>query len=179
MDLTLDGDAGIDVATLTDEQLAVLAADIAYEQQVRALAGRDLTAITSVSFDAAFAGKRATFPWIDGGLLVCPGQILGKSKQSHDCTFVTVKPPGDTSRWVWESESCVSDEIRKLPSQQRHQQSISLVAAVDGLEVDVVTMQLRQGKHKLVGVVSFEVRAGALVSVATRSKAASEGATHR
>lgn len=180
MDLSLDGPyADIDVAALTDEQLAVLAVDVAAEQQRRAVESRDLAAISAAAFDEGFAGKRVMHPWMDGGLVLCPGQIVDKSKQSHDCTFVTVRPPGETSRWVWESDACLSDEIRKLPGERRHQQSVSMLAAVEGLELDVVTMQLRQGRHKLVAVASYEVRSGELVAVPSRSKAAPSGASHR
>ena len=180
MDLSLDSDElDLDVSSLTDEQLAVLAFDVAYEQQQRAVAGRDLAAISDRAFAKAFSGSRVAPPWLDGGLLVCPGLLVDKSKQSHDSTFVTVAPAGGDSHWVWESDSCVSDEIRKLPGKLRRNQSVTLVAVADNTEADMVSMQKRQGRLKVVKVASYEVRRGELVQVATRAKPATGGYEHR
>ena len=160
------------VAGLDRQELSDLATLVRDEQRRRALAAEDLDAVVADAFERGFDGRgMAVDPWVTpGGLLVCPGSKIHRSKQAHRCRFVAV---GDA--WVWEAAERVTDELRRLPDRSDSIQTVTLLAAVDGLVVDVVTSKASGGAHTRESAVAFEVRAGELESVAPTSSATSHG----
>lgn len=161
-----------DVSGLSDDQLVALASDVAVEQHRRALLSTDPDAVCEQAFADGFAVPgQVAIPFITGGLVVCFGLLMERSKSSHDCTFVSVKHPFEESpRWVWEATDLVHDEVRIVPGAKRVQRSVSLVAATEGLEVDVVTSAARGGAHTMKQAQSYVVRGGELVHVSTRAR---------
>jgi len=158
------------VAGLDSDGLSALAAMVGSEQRRRALAAEDPAAVMADAFDHGFDARgMAVAPWItQGGLLVCPGSKIHRSRQSHRCRFVAV---GDT--WVWEAADRVDDELRWLPGRTDSLHTVTLLAAVDGLVVDVVTSKASGGAHTRESASAWEVRAGELVAVASTSTASS------
>lgn len=166
-----------DLADLDDDALAALAADVAVEQHRRALDATDPDAVAEQGFRDGFPTPRSSRdPWLDGKVLICPGLLVERSRNSHDCTFVTVKHPfEDSPRWVWEAADLVHDEVRVVPTPKRTQRSVSLVAATEGLEVDVVESKMRGGQHEMQQARSYVVRSGQLVHVTTRARKPRDG----
>lgn len=166
-----------DLSQLSDDDLVALAADVAVEQHRRALEHADPDALVEQGFERGFTTAGAVIdPWLVDGLLVCPGVLVEKSKASHDCAFVSLKLAGaDASQWVFEATDLVTDVVRFLPGAKKQQRSISIVAATEGLEVDVVVAQMRSGQHKMKQVRSFKVTRGELVHVSTRAQVRADG----
>ncbi len=137
---------------------------------MRARQRGDLNALIELGFERGFSARGVARPWIESGVLICPGLLIEKSGQSHDCTFVSVG-----GEWVWRSDDVVGDEMRRSVTNGKTQQlSVSLVALVEGMELNVVSSQKRQGTHKMAKVESYVVRDGALVPVASRTVSTGE-----
>ena len=157
---------------LSDGDLSAAADVIAVEQRRRAVEGGDLDALAELGFAQGFDSRGATkAPWMVNGILVCPGIKSDTGRLSHRCTFVSV---GGT--WVWEHADTVADVIKHVAGRQVEQRSITLVAAYDGLEYDVVSSRSRGGPHEVQKVQSFTIQGGAPVLVNTRDRKPS---THR
>lgn len=156
----------IDLEQLSDADLARLIANARTVQHERALADGDLDALVAEGFRSGFTRPgRAVDPWVTGRVLVCPGSLTGTSRSSHECSFVKV---GEA--WVWQAEERLLDEVRPLQSPGHFEQrSVTLLAAVDGLELDLVTCKARSGTHRLVAARSFVLDEGVLRLVRTRS----------
>ena len=65
--------------------------------------------------------------------------------------------------WVWDSSERIVDELRRLPDDRDSLQTVTLLAAVDGLVLDVVTSRATGGTHTRQSSVAYEVRGGELV----------------
>lgn len=156
----------LDLAGLDDSELAQLIADARALQHERALAEGDLDATVADGFAQGFANSgKATDPWISGRIIVCPGSLSGPSRNSHDCSFVKV-----ADAWVWQAGEVLVDEVRPMSDGGRFQQrSVTLLAASDGLELDLVSCRYRSGSHRLVGARSFVVSGGLLELTRTRT----------
>ena len=102
-------------------------------------------------------------PWVDNGLIVCPGGTVAKSRTNHNCRFVSVD---DT--WVWESGLLLREDKRSSPGTDEGFRAVALLPLVDGIALDVVTGRARGGQHSVEHVVSYEVRTGELVEVSQR-----------
>ncbi len=154
------------VASMEREDLSSLAEMVRDEQMRRALEAEDLDAVISDAFDNGFDGRgMAVEPWLTpGGLLVCPGSKIHRSKQSHRCRFVAVG-----ERWVWDAAERLGDEVRQFPQRSDSVQTVTLLAAVDGLVVDVITSKASGGAHTRESASAWEVRHGELVAVAPSS----------
>jgi hypothetical protein len=152
--------SGSELLHLDDLELATLAEAVKDEQRRRALAVEDLSAVLEDAFSNGFDGRgMAVDPWLTpGGLVVCPGSMVQRSRQSHRCRFVAV---GDA--WVWESPERVIDEVRPLLDGHDSLQTVTLLAGWDGLVLDVVTSRCRSGVHTRDSSVAFEVLRSALV----------------
>lgn len=166
-----------DLSALSDDELVTLAADVAVEQHRRALAHADPDALTEQGFEQGFTTNGGIVdPWLVDGLLVCPGVLVEKSRGSHDCSFVSVKLAGaEASQWVFEATDKICDEVRFMPGAKKHQRSVTIVAATEGLEVDVVVAQQRSGQHTMKQVRSFKLTGGKLTHVSTRARANPNG----
>jgi hypothetical protein len=149
-----DGDMREAVSRLTEEL------------RVRARARGDLDEMVEVGFARGFTSTgMATSPWIESGLILCPGSVVVNSSASHECSFVNV---ADT--WIWESDEALLDVVRQVPAGAKtHQRSVSILDAREGLEFNVLVSRMRQGSHALKRGTSYVVRGGALVVVSTRA----------
>jgi hypothetical protein len=159
-ELTGAAAASLRLDRLSDRELTALAEGIKAEQQCRALASEDLGALVENAFASGFDGRgMAVDPWLTpGGLVVCPGSMVQRSRQSHRCRFVAV---GDA--WVWESPERVLDEIRPLHDGHESLQTVTLLAGWDGLVLDVITSRCRAGAHSRDSALALEVSGGRLV----------------
>jgi hypothetical protein len=165
--------AGFDPTTLSDLELLGVATAVAEEQHRRALEGADIEAIVKQAFVDGFTSQGLPRdPWLQGGLLVCPGARVDKSATSHECGFVVI---GDS--WVWESPDKVFDSVRHLPGPKPIMRSVSICTPWEGMELDLVLSKMRTGVHSMKQARSFIVRGGELELVATRAR--KENATHR
>jgi hypothetical protein len=155
-----------DFSGLRDDELWDLAARVADEQRRRAVESGDIDALCAEGFDRGFDAKgHARDPVVSSGLVVCYGSLVERSAMSHECRFANLG--GD---WVWEHPEVIHDEIRKLVERGRHhQRSVSVLPALEGLGIDLVSSTMRQGVHHMTQVRSFQVRGGALELVNART----------
>jgi hypothetical protein len=165
MDLQESRDLAAMVAAMGRDDLSLLASMVREEQQRRALEAGDLDAVVDDAFEQGFDARgMATDPWITpSGLLVCPGSKIHRSKQSHRCRFVAVG-----ERWVWDAAEKLTDEVRQLPDRHESVQTVTVLAAVDGLRIDVVTSKASGGAHTRESSSSWEVSAGGLEPASSR-----------
>lgn len=145
---------------MDDHDLSEVAQMVRDLQRERALLAEDLEAVVADGFERGFDHRgMALDPWITpGGLVVCPGAKIHRSRANHRCRFAAV---GDT--WVWESPERVVDELRRLPDDRDSIQTVTVLAAVDGLVLEVVTSKASGGRHSRQSSIAFEVRSGELV----------------
>lgn len=145
---------------MDDHDLSEVAQMVRDLQRERALLAEDLEAVVADGFERGFDHRgMALDPWITpGGLVVCPGAKIHRSRANHRCRFAAV---GDT--WVWESPERVVDELRRLPDDRDSIQTVTVLAAVDGLVLEVVTSKASGGRHNRQSSIAFEVRSGELV----------------
>jgi hypothetical protein len=162
------------LSVLSDAELSGLAETVAALQRERAVAQGDEAALIEEGFANGFDSKgQARDPWMRNGVLICPGVKRDSGALSHRCSFVSVE-----GSWVWECADVLADDVRHVVARHTEQRSVTLVAAHDGLEFDVVASKARGGAHERTGVRSFVVRGGSPVLVNTRSDAG-RVASHR
>lgn len=162
----LDTDIAGFLSTLTDVELVDVAWLVQQEQQNRALRAGDVESIADRAFEEWFSGTRLSFdPVIEHGVLLCPGGKDEKSQTAHDCSFVHVD-----NYWVWDYPGLLLDEVRYLPGKKSRMRSVTILPAMEGIELDVVVSQLRNGRHQRKERRSFQIQRGELVSVASRSQ---------
>lgn len=150
----------VDLTALGDIELADLSNSVREEYRNRALAAGEPEAVADEVFGRGFGSDGlALMPWIESEMVVCCGGKEHSSASAHKCRFAVVE--GD---WVWESGERLYDEVRPT-GKGSSTRSVSLVAAREGLVVEVVTSKFRSGKHERVGLRRFEVRSGELVEV--------------
>lgn len=154
------------LAGLSDVELVDAAWQVQQEQQSRALKGGDVEAVADQAFDDWFSGTKLSFdPVIEHGVLLCPGGKDDKSQHAHDCSFVHVD-----GYWVWDYPGLLIDEVRYLPGKKTRMRSVTILPALEGLELDVVVAQLRNGQHQRKERRSFQIQRGELMSVPSRSQ---------
>lgn len=152
---------------LSDEDLSAVAEAVKATQIERALDAGDVDSLVLLGFRDGFSSKGvALMPWIVDSMLIVPGSLSCKiGKTSHECVFVRV---GDS--WSWESGDLVLDKIENTSDGQVSvQRSISVFAAFDGLEFEVIVSRFRGGGHKMVSGSSYIVKAGVISPVGFRS----------
>lgn len=163
----------VDLTALGDVDLADLANSVREEYRRRALEAGDPAAIADEAFGRGFGPDGlAVIPWVEAGMVVCCGGKEHSSATAHRCRFSVAD-----GEWVWESDERLYDEVRptgKGPSTR----SVSLVAAREGLVVEVVTSKFRSGKHERVNLRRFEVRGGELVEVEALAHRVPESSHH-
>lgn len=153
------------VRALSDTELHHLAEVVRQVQIERAIDGGDHDAIIAAGFESGFGRDGlGVLPWVEGGVIVCPGGMVSKSKTNHRCRFVSVDDV-----WVWESGLLLREDKRSSPGTTDGFRAVALLPLVDGTELDVVTGRARSGQHAVDHVVSYEVRAGDLVEVSQRT----------
>lgn len=156
------------VTGATDAQLAQTAAAILAEQHRRAVEDNDIAAVMEDAFVAGFDHSgHALEPWLQRGLLICPGHVRYKSATSHLCSYVSVE-----GEWVWESSALVTDVVRQVPGPKTFKQSVSIVVPHEGMRLDLVHSESKQGAAcQMKKATSYQVRGGELVEVSTRARA--------
>ena len=153
------------VERLSDDALTELSAAIREEVHRRALAHGDRDAIVAAAFETGFGRDGLAHPpWVEAGLVVCPGGLFGKNRANHRCRFVSV-----SGVWIWESSELLHESKRSLPGAEEGFRAVALLPLVEGLELDLVRGRLRRGQHSIDQVVSLEVRRGELVEVSQRA----------
>ena len=160
------GDPLEQLLAASDDRLSAAIAALVEEQRGRARDRGDLGALLEAAFDRGFdAQGHAKEPWIEHGLLFCPGSLVERSATSHDCVFAHIDED-----WVWESPELVQDAVRQHRGRgAHHQHSISVVGVIEGLELDHIGAKKRSGAHQMTSVRSYRIRAGALELVSTRT----------
>lgn len=154
---------------IEDDELGALLGLLLEEQKRRAVEAGDVNALIEEGFAKGFTAKgEAREPWMQAGLLVCPGGRLDKSGTSHTCGFVHI---GED--WVWETPDKVYDEVRTIPGPRPQMRSVTVVGAYEGMEVDFITSRTRGGAHERIAAKSFVVKAGTLEAVSVRTSKAS------
>jgi hypothetical protein len=150
---------------LRDDELHHLAEVVRQVQIERAIDNGDHDAIIAAAFESGFGRDGlGMLPWVQGGVIVCPGGMVAKSTTNHRCRFVSVDDV-----WAWDSGLLLREDKRSSPSAEQGFRAIALVPLVDGTELDVVTGRARGGQHSVDHVVSYEVRRGELVEVSQRT----------
>jgi hypothetical protein len=164
------GDLAEWLRTLTSEELVALSESAEFELLDRAAGRGDLDAVLERAFRVGFDHRGvARHPWVEDGLVICPGSRNSSSSSAHRCRFVAV---GDL--WAWQSGSVVSDEMRPQGGDLR---TVTIMALQPGLELDVVTSSARNGAHRRQSSVRFRVVDGSLVEVSRQGAGA--GREHR
>jgi hypothetical protein len=150
----------------TDHEIAQIVDALRSTQHARALSRGDLEELVEVGFAKGFDSKgHAKNPWVEQGVVICPGSVDKRSAASHECAFVHV---GDS--WIWESEILLVDDVRHtVLGTHAQQRSISLLDASNDLELDFIKSKERQRAHTRVSVTSYRVQDGDVVLVPTRS----------
>lgn len=150
-----------------DVALAHTMAAIMAVQHRRAIEDGDVDSMLEQAFVDGFSGRGDAYPpWVENGLLFCPGMRRDKSATSHECTFVSV----DDS-WVWEAPGTIKDVMRQVPGPKTVKQSITILLVTEGAKVDMVESDSRSGGPcQMKRARSFQIRAGQLVEVNTRSR---------
>jgi hypothetical protein len=153
---------------MSGEELHNMAEAVRQVQIERAVTSGDVEAIIAKAFEVGFGRDGLGLqPWIEGDVIVCPGGLVAKSRASHRCRFVSVDDV-----WIWESGLLIEESKRSSPGIDTGFRAVAVLPVVDGTELDVVTGRARSGGHALEHVVSYVVRAGALVEVSQRDVAA-------
>lgn len=156
-----------DLSAFDTHELCELAVLISAEQQVRAVAAADPMALVELGFSAGFKTDGTPLdPWLQGGILICPGARLDKSASSHECGFARIDDV-----WVWESDSKVIDVVRHVAARHVQMRSVTLIASNELMKVDMIYAKMRSGAHQLKTARSFIVKSGELSLVTTRSAA--------
>jgi hypothetical protein len=154
----------LDLAAMSDLDLAVLARGVSDEFRRRALAAGDPEAVADEAFSVSFGSDGlARAPRVSNGFVVCAGGKEHTSAASHRCRFAVLG-----EHWVWDSPDCVHDEIRPT-GKGASTRSVSLVPAIEGLVVEMITSKARGGRHERTGVNRYVVRDGAVVEVPVES----------
>jgi len=156
------------VAALSDQDLRDLITLCQVEQRRRAIAGGDLEALAERSFELGFTRRgESKEPWLEGGLLICPGYRKGGGGRNYKCSFVSID-----GTWVWLHEATAHDVVR---SGRNHDvTTISIVAAWEGMEFDAVRISFKDGGRDFGGTKSYRVTDGKLDLVSTRQVRASD-----
>jgi len=153
------------VRSMSDDDVHHLAEVVRQVQIERAIASGDHDAIIAAGFESGFGRDGlGVLPWVQAGVIVCPGAMVSKSKTSHRCRFVSVDDV-----WVWDSGLLLREDKRSSPGTTEGFRAIALVPLVDGTGLDVVSGKARSGQHSVDHVVSYEVRGGDLVDVGQRT----------
>lgn len=134
---------GADLSGWTDAALGAAVVEVTAEIHRRAAAAGDPAALTDDVFDGAgfAADGEANMPWIVHGILVAPGMKRILSTTRHRCTFVCVD--GD---WVWNHVGVLADTVRRRDMSGRPLiQTVTLLPAVEGAQVDVISSVASRG----------------------------------
>ena len=147
----LDSDTSADLDTvlstitsLSDLSVSALITELQQEQRRRRLAAGDIDERIEEKFATGFKGRGlCAVPWIEDGVLWCPGEIIATSQSAHICQFVALGDEG----WCYESDLKLGEVIKY--KDKGGQQSLTACEYHDGLEVVVVEMKASMGNHSM------------------------------
>ena len=92
-----------------DPQVSAAIEHLTEIQRQRAQARGDLDALLELGFEKGFdTSGHALAPFVVEGIIICPGSVVERSANSHECAFVHI---GDD--WVWESSQTLIDTVRR------------------------------------------------------------------
>lgn len=156
----------------TDQDLYAIAEGVHLEQRSRALEAGDPAALIAEGFEQGFTSAgMCKDPYLSNGLLVCFGWKLDKSSMKHDCGFVKVN-----DEWVWESGEKVEHDIRRtIKNGKEMMQSVTVLTAPDGTEVDLLISTTQMAVHQQKEARSWVVKNGQLEHVSTRRRDTTHG----
>lgn len=157
----------LNLADMSDGDLAALAGEIAEEQYRRAVEGADPAALVELGYAEMFDSRGMPHdPRLVSGLLVCAGTKIERSRASHDCSWANVDDV-----WVWEYEDRLAHELRHLPASGglTVTRAVSVLVPFEGLELDQVVGKQRTGSHNATSVRSWTVTGGELVLRSARA----------
>ena len=157
------------VSSLSIAELDSLRMVCIEEISQRTVDSSDTGLVISAAFEAFPSGLNIE-PYVMNGFLVAIGYKYEKGKHSHSCSFLNVG-----SSWVWEHPDKIQDLIKGV-SDKSGMRSVTLLPALEGLELDQITMKMRGGIHEVKSVSSFQIINGSVVKIASRVRSAS---THR
>ena len=159
-----------DLLAAADADLSATIDALHAEQQRRALEAGDPDAIAEECFDGAgfdYKGNPGN-PYLVDGLLVCPGLKRDKSRTSHVCVFVSID-----GQWSWEHPDRVFDDMQQVTHAGNTvaRRAVTIVAAHDGMEIDVVTSKSTSGSAcQMQTAKAYRVENGQLVHVGNRAR---------
>lgn len=157
------------VSSLSDSELAGLAIVVFEESRQRKVESADTEALLDWGFSHLFSESGLPLtPQVVSGLLVVPGARWGGSL-SHKCSFATAE-----GTWVWESRLKVGDQMRTIPGPRGLLQSVTVIAPIEGMGLDVVGCRARNGVHELTSVHSYAFESDVLNVVSARKVKAAE-----
>ena len=104
-------------------------------------------------------------PYVEDGLVYCPGIKTSRSALSHKCTFISV-----SNKWCWEDESKLSDEMIFTQNDSgKTVNSLTILPLTEGLVLDVVSCKASGSAHKVISVRTYEIIDGNLISIKSRN----------
>lgn len=174
--LTEVPEAAVELAAKLDNDVLVHLASALYDEtRRRAVEQGDQQAVIDAAFEQAFGRDGlGVLPYLEGPFIICPGAMVSKRRGSHTCRFVSVNDV-----WIWDAHELIHEEKRSNPGTHDGFRAVALLAPTEGLELDVVSGQQRQGQHQVDLVVSYVVRRGQLVEVSQRDVAAARAHANR
>jgi hypothetical protein len=98
------------------------------------------------------------FCLIKDSTIWCKGKKTQKSKFSHNCKFVSID-----GIWCWDSELKISDKMDYQHEPKPTVTTLTKVALVEGLEIDLISCSASGTTHKVKKIESFIISNGELV----------------
>jgi len=145
------------VGELHDVDLHLLVSAVHEEQQRRALAAGDPYALAEEAMQSSFDRRGlAAMPYVERGVLVCPGAVVGKSQTSHLCRFVVVD-----EQWVWDHPAVLLDRVDEVGHHSR--KTVTLLPALAGMTVTAVHSKKSAEGHRRIAADTFTVTEAGLV----------------
>jgi hypothetical protein len=87
----------------------------------------------------------------------CMGKKTQKSKFSHSCKFVSID-----GAWCWDSDLKISDKMEYQHEPKPTVTTLTKIALVEGLEIDLVSCSASGTTHKVKKIESFVISNGKL-----------------
>ena len=120
--------------------------------------------IKEVSDRVSYNPNLRIVPYIEDGLVYCPGIKTSRSSLAHKCTFISIG-----NKWCWENENKLKDEMIFTQNELvKTVNSLTILPAEEGTILDVVHCKATGAEHKVISVQTFEIMDGSLVVVQSR-----------
>jgi hypothetical protein len=153
-----------DILALNDRELGDLIALAQDEQRRRSIESGDTDALIEVGFAEGFSPRgESKDPWLVNGLLICPGYRKQSGGLSYRASFVSID-----GVWVWQHDAAVADVVRSPSGRQHEVSTVTVIAASEGLEYDVVRIKSKSGGRDMSGTRSYRITGGKTEVISTR-----------